>query len=319
MKSLRPKRQLIPILLLSLMNMYCKEIPPEAQDSPLPEIKVAHLDQGDEAAFAAIKTAFKAANPGYDLHYFDKIRILDRVKQERVAFVQTGGGTATLTSGGSSKFSVGDIIVLKPEEGLQTDSLASFLVFTVPQEVPENIPTFIRPDWDENITDVPGGCATETNAYRRILLTWKKNVGHYRFHSINAHRVRIMDSFSHYHPKEGGFDEFYLVQMAQPKAKLITSNKVEWIENPSAVTKEQIGDMLQITNLSVGDLVYLPRGLMHRGLDGVLAQVITVPGFVPGSEIGVDHHLKAINNKLRLEATEALPYNLEASDKVVIK
>ena len=77
----------------------------------------------------------------------------------------------------------------------------------------------IRPDWDPNITDIPGGCATETNAYRRILLTWKQEVGQYLYHALNAHRVRIMDSFSHYHPVEGGFDEFYLVQMALPDAQ----------------------------------------------------------------------------------------------------
>lgn len=319
MKLQTPNIHFIPILLLSLMSMYCKEVPSEMEESPMLELKIAHLAQGDKVAFDVIKTAFKKANPAYDLHYFDKINALDKLKQERVAFVQTGGGTATLTSGASSKFSIGDIIVLKPEEGLQTDSLASFLVFTVPQKVPDEIPTFIRPDWDENITDIPGGCATETNAYRRILLTWKKNVGRYRFHSLNAHRVRIMDSFSHYHPKIGGFDEFYLVQMAQPKAKLITSNKVEWIENPMTVTKEQTEELVRTTNLSVGDLVYLPRGLMHRGLDGVLAQVITVPGFIPGAEIGVDFHLKAINQNLKLEEDKQIPYNLEASDRVVIK
>lgn len=58
---------------------------------------------------------------------------------------------------------------------------------------------------------------------------------------------------------------------------------------------------------------------MHRGVEGVLAQVITVPGFIPGSEIGVDHHLRAINERLNLEGDEALPYNEEHSDKAVIR
>src|SRR5690606_3808890 len=140
----------------------------------------------------------------------------------------------------------------------------------------DNIPGFIRPDWDPNITDVPGGCATETNAYRRILLTWKKDVGHYLYHALNAHRVRITDSFSHYHPKVGGFDEFYLVQMVQPEARIITSEKTEVIVQPEKVTKKQTEDLLREDALSVGDLVYLPRGVVHRGVGGVLAQVITV-------------------------------------------
>jgi hypothetical protein len=69
----------------------------------------------------------------------------------------------------------------------------------------------------------------------------------------------------------------------------------------------------------VGDLVYLPRGVVHRGFGGVVAQVITVPGFIPGSEIGVDHHLRAINERLDLNVDEALPFNLEASDEEVIR
>jgi ribosomal protein L16 Arg81 hydroxylase len=77
--------------------------------------------------------------------------------------------------------------------------------------------------------------------------------------------------------------------------------------------------LLESTSLEVGDLVYLPRGVMHRGIGGVLAQVITVPGFIPGSEIGVDHHLKAINQNLNLSDKQALPYHSDAANGPVIK
>jgi hypothetical protein len=128
-----------------------------------------------------------------------------------------------------------------------------------------------------------------------------------------------MDSFSHYHPVDGGFDEFYLVQMALPDARIITSNQVAEITEPQSVKEKNVENLLRSTGLDVGDLVYLPRGTMHRGIGGVLAQVITVPGFIPGSEIGVDHHLKAINENLNLTANRALPYNKEAADGPVIK
>ena len=274
---------------------------------------------GDSEGLQRIQKAFSEANPGYQLEYFQEVQMLPKSSKNRITFIQTGGGTATLSSGSASKFSVGDIILLKPEESLQTDSLASFLVFTVPEATPEDVPTFIRPDWDENITDTPGGCATESGAYRRILLTWQNKVGPYRFHGLNAHRVRIMNSFTHYHPKEGGFDEFYLVQMAMPNARLLTSTQVPRIENPEELNKEDTKQLIQSTSLEVDDLVYLPRGMAHRGLDGVLAHVITVPGFVPGSEIGIDHHLRLINARLRLSGKEQLPYNEEASKGPVIK
>lgn len=298
-------------------SIYNPEKNEDAKEQP--HMLVAHLSKGDTSGLEAIRQAFMKRNPGYDIAYFSQTLNLPASDHFRIAFVQKGGGTASLTDEGASKISVGDIIYLDKGERVSTDSLIDYLVFTVPQPMPAEIPAFIRPDWDENITDTPGGCATETNAYRRILLTWKGEVGPYLYHALNAHRVRIMDSFTHYHPEEGGFDEFYLVQMAMPKAKLITSPHVDLITHPDIVTSDQADDLLETTDLNVGDFVYLPRGIIHRGLDGVLAQVITVPGFIPGSEIGVDHHLRKINQKLSLKDQAALLYNKEASEEAVIR
>jgi len=283
------------------------------------QIKSVNLNSMDNTAFEALRTSFSERNVGYDVQYFAKAKKLNPTENNRVLFVQEGSGTVTLDNDKSSKFTVGEIIMLENGRSLTTDSLISLLAFTTPEEFPADIPTFIRPDWDENITDTPGGCATETNAYRRILLTWLSKVGPYQYHALNAHRVRIMNSFTHYHPKDGGFDEFYLVQMALPDAKLITSSQVNLITQPDQVKKEQVKDILQVTPLKVGDLIYMPRGIIHRGLDGVLAQVITVPGFIPGSEVGVDHQLKSINDRLGLADNEALPFNESASIKAVVK
>lgn len=283
------------------------------------EMMIANLSQGDTEGFKAIQEAFASRNPGFAVDYIHESMKVPTSNDDRIAFVQTGGGTGVIHEKNQSKVSVGDIIILRAGEGMTTDSALSLLVFKVPEAPPAEIPNFIRPDWDPNITDTPGGCATETNAYRRILLTWLEKVGKYNYHHLNAHRVRIMDSFSHYHPETGGFDEFYLVQMVLPDARIITSPHVDLIEHPEAVTKKQAKSLLNSTPLSVGDLVYLPRGTMHRGIGGVLAQVITVPGFIPGSEIGVDHHLRKINENLSLPAKKALPYNVDASDKAIVK
>lgn len=279
---------------------------------------VANLSKGKSENFDQINRAFSINNPGYSLDFIHQDLYVKQSGDNRVIFIQEGSGSIMIDQD-ASKFSVGDIILLRADLSLTADSSFSALVVTVPDEIPADLPQFIRPDWDENITDVPGGCATETNAYRRILLTWKNTVGPYVFHSINAHRVRIMDSFSHYHPKVGGFDEFYLVQMAAPTARLITSNRVEEIEGPKTPKAEAINYLTESHSLKVGDLVYLPRGLMHRGLGNVLAQVITVPGFIPGAEIGVDHHLLRINKQLDLNGRNALLYNKEASTKVIVK
>ncbi|MGK0483173.1 MAG: hypothetical protein ACJAQ3_003155, partial [Planctomycetota bacterium] len=145
------------------------------------------------------------------------------------------------------------------------------------------------------------------DAYRRILLTWQGKVGPYLYHAINAHRVRILDSFTHYHPKEGGFDEFYLVQEAPPGAELIVSEHLDAIQGLAAVTRDDVQDLLRRIPLSAGDLIYLPRTVVHRGLGGAVVQVITVPGFVPGAEIGVDSDLTKLNRRLGLSGDQALP------------
>lgn len=58
---------------------------------------------------------------------------------------------------------------------------------------------------------------------------------------------------------------------------------------------------------------------MHRGLGGALVKVISVPGIVPRSEIGVDHHLWAINKQLGLTGARALPFHLVAARTQVVK
>ena len=293
---------------------------PVIQEMPDHAPLVANLESSDDGSFLKIRTAFRENNPGYDIAWHAATTELESDDTKRVVFIQKYASVATVQPTGEvSEIDVGDILILRPGQSITTDQPTDCLVFTVPEPFPAELPTFIRPDWDESITDVLGGCATETGAYRRILLTWLDSVGPYTYHALNAHRVRITDSFTHYHPLDGGFDEFYLVQMVQPEARIITSMSVDLIEDPSSVTVEQASGLLAETPLHVGDLVYLPRGMAHRGIDSVLAQVITTPGFRPGAEIGLDHNLRAINERLKLASSESLPFHEEASAAPVVK
>lgn len=287
-----------------------------------PGAMIAHLESPaaeQPRAFELLRQSFVKRNPGYDLRFIASSQSVDPVASARIAFVQRGTAMATLGESRRSTVDVGDIIMIEAGQSLVSDAPIDLLVFDVPEPFPAEIPAFIRPDWDENITDVPGGCATEEGAYRRILLTWLTKNGTYIYHALNAHRVRITDSFSHYHPIEGGFDEFYLVQMARPESKLIVSRQTGLIEHPEQVSRDDADDLLHEIPLRVGDLVYLPRGLMHRGVGGALVQVITIPGFKPGAEIGVDHHLRKINEHLGLTGEDALPYHEAASLSPVIR
>jgi len=311
------------ILLLTFTLTACTSKGDKSQTQwqilPPTQMRVAKLGEKPHSEFSVIRNIFAETNPGYELFYEHSVSSIEAQDYQQVLFVQEGQPTIILSSGERSQTSVGEIILLAPGVSMQADSALSVLRFRVPTGPEDNVPPFIRPDWDPKITDTPGGCATESNAYRRILLTWKAEVGPYVYHALNAHRVRITNSFSHYHPLKGGFDEFYLVQMVQPDARILTSSYVPEIEKGSEINPATFPHLIKTTPLAVGDLVYLPRGIMHRGMGGVLAQVITVPGFVPGAEIGVDHHLKAINESFGLSGQDSLPYNQSASQGPIIK
>ncbi len=279
---------------------------------------------GDPGRLAAIQRAFSRRNPGYALDHHRGLGRLAPAELTRAVFVQDCSPAARVTISGadvtaSSEVTMGDVLLVRPGHTLRSDGRIGALVFTVPSRPADHLPEIIRPDSDPRITDTPGGCATDAKAYRRICLTWLPESGPYVWHALNAHRVLITDSFSHYHPLEGGFDEFYLVQGLRPGAHLVTSSKVAAIESPETLDASRVRDLLKTHDLAVGDLVYLPRGVMHRGLGGVLAQVITVAGFRPGAEIGVDHHLRAINERLGLGKGEALPYHAAAGARAVVK
>lgn len=270
----------------------------------------AELQNPAQPGFAALQRAFATANAGYALSWLDAgTATLAPTVACSIVFVQSGEGMAMVANVATTATSAvrsGDIVVVRRGEVLSLMG-ASALVIDVPAPPPADVPTFVRPDFDPKITDTPGGCAEEADAYRRILLTWQGKNGPYLFHALNAHRVRIMDSFTHYHPKRGGFDELYLVQSAPAGAELIVSEQLDMIRGVAAVTKADVPGLIRRIPLAAGDLVYLPRGVVHRGIGGAVVQVITVPGFVPGAEIGVDAELAALNSTLGLNADEALP------------
>lgn len=276
----------------------------------------ARLDEEDGEDFEALRIAFAARNPGYDIGWCAGLTELRATQPTTVVFVQ--GGTSVVEVGDArEELRAGDVVLVRHGERMLAAAPLDVLLFSVPVELPAALPTFVRPDHDPRITDTPGGCAEEQDAYRRILLTWRPDVGPYVFRALNAHRVRIFDSFTHYHPPHGGFDEFYLVQGVRPGAKLITSSRTARIVEPDGVAESELETLLVEHELREGDLVYLPRGTIHRGVGGVLTQVITVPGFRPGAEIGVDHFLARLNRRFPERAP--LPLHAKGADAPMVK
>ncbi|MEZ5965252.1 MAG: hypothetical protein R3F56_15570 [Planctomycetota bacterium] len=269
-----------------------------------------HRLTGDPEGFRRLQAAFVQRHRGYRIWHVRRANRVDAT-ESLVVFFHGGEGEAC-TSGTSSSFCLGDVALLRPGDTLTTNAPFDAVLFAVPGAFPEALPAFLRPDHDPSVADVAGGCATEAGAYRRALLTWESSQGPYVFQGINTHRVRMVDSLSHYHPTEGGHDEFYLVQEAGPGAAVLYSDRVARILEPETVTREEVVSLIRRVPVQHGDLIYVPAGVMHRAVAGVLAHVIAVPGFAPGSEIGLDAHLQRINVALKLSSHEALPLHRPA-------
>jgi hypothetical protein len=283
----------------------------KGDDERAARAREAELHSSGQPGLAAMQRAFAAANGGYALRWLEPgLTSLAPTTACCIVFAQSGEGVATVADGAGTTMAdivrPGDVVVVRRGELLSLTGVGA-LAIDVPAPPPADVPTLVRPDFDPKITDTPGGCAEEGDAYRRILLTWQGKNGPYLFHALNAHRVRIMDSFTHYHPVRGGFDEFYLVQSAPAGAELIVCEQLDVIRGVAAVTKADVPGLIRRIPLAAGDLVYIPRGVVHRGVGGAVVQVITVPGFVPGAEIGVDAELSALNLALGLDAGDALP------------
>ena len=245
---------------------------------------------------------------------------LEPAPDTRVVFVHGASVTVRTSNGDETEAGMGDVLLVRPGVGLLCEAPVGLLAYTVPTALPDAVPWAIRPDWDPLITDTPGGCAEEQDAYRRICLTWEQGNGPYVYRELNAHRVRMHDSFSHYHPADNGFDEMYLVQEVRPGGHIVVSSERERIESPNDVTQEQASTLLTRLHPEVGDLVFIPRGVIHRGVGGVLAHVITVPGFRPGCEIGVDHHLRAIGERFGMQpSNDGLTGQASASRGPIVK
>ncbi len=269
-------------------------------DRPQPSDRhpfIARVDaDGEMKGLEELNRVFSSANRGYSVGFTSDISKLMSENTERLAFIQSDG---TMEANGASvSLQCGDIYQIHADESFRaTSQPIAAILFQLPKPLDTDIPTLISPDNDPNITDSPGGCAEEGDAYRRICLTWLESRGKYIHHDLNAHRVRIRDSFTHFHPVLGGFDEFYLVQSSTPNAVLITSTHTERILTPDEVSRPEADELLVRTQLMAGDLIYLPRGVVHRGLGGAVIHVVAVPGFKPRAEIGVDHQIDAINRR----------------------
>jgi len=158
------------------------------------------------------------------------------------------------------------------------------------------------------LLDTAGGCSFDFEPYRRLPLTWHVDApgGHGDgVNFVNAHVVNIPEELSstHFHPPivldRGGIPQTEMYLVLDPKTAGIDDKG----RKPAILLFPNLRDLTQYEkiDLAPGDLVLIPPGVGHRGLD-VFVNVLTIPGFKPHNEFYIDQHI--------LDSTAgASPYN----------
>ncbi len=158
------------------------------------------------------------------------------------------------------------------------------------------------------LLDTAGGCSFDFEPYRRLPLTWHVDTpgGHGDgVNFVNSHIVNIPEELSstHFHPPvvlgRGGVPQTEMYLVLDPEACGIDDKG----RKPAILLFPDLRDLTrwEKIDLAPGDLVLIPPGVGHRGLD-VFVNVLTIPGFKPHNEFYIDQHI--------LDATDgASPHN----------
>ncbi len=146
------------------------------------------------------------------------------------------------------------------------------------------------------LKDTAGGCSFDFEPVRRLPLTWyvdypgQKGDG---VNFVNAHVVNIPEELSstHFHPVRplnGGLPQTEMYLVLDPQDYGIVNKD----RDPEILLFPDLRDLRQYERhaLKRGDLVYIPPGVGHRGLD-VFVNVLTIPGFKPHNEIYIDQDI----------------------------
>jgi len=147
------------------------------------------------------------------------------------------------------------------------------------------------------LIDTAGGCSFDFEPYRRLPLTWylTEPGGHGDgVNFVNSHVVNIPRELSstHFHPPivldRGGIPQTEMYLVLDPA----TSGIDDKGRKPGILLFPDLRDLTRYEEIDLhpGDLVLIPPGVGHRGLD-VFVNVLTIPGFKPHNEYYIDWHI----------------------------
>lgn len=214
-------------------------------------------------------------------------------------------GHSVKQSSSFEEIKAGDQLVACGDERIQVRGRFAFLSIENKERRHSHVSTARRLSY---LLDTAGGCSFDFEPYRRLPLTWHVDspggLGD-GLNFVNAHVVNIPRELSstHFHPpvvrERGGIPQTEVYLVLDPKICGIDDKGRE----PAILLFPDLRDLTRYEkiDLTPGDLVLIPPGVGHRGLDAFV-NVLTIPGFKPHNEFYIDQHI--------LDATAGgSPYN----------
>lgn len=147
------------------------------------------------------------------------------------------------------------------------------------------------------LVDTAGGCSFDFDPFRRLPLTWYLDYPGQLgdgVNFVNSHVVHIPQELSstHFHPRQprvGGLPQTEMYLVLDPQARNLAAHG----RQASILLFPDLTDLSRYEQqpLAPGNLVYIPPGTGHRGLD-VFVNVLTIPGFKPHNEFYIDQDIR---------------------------
>jgi len=221
-------------------------------------------------------------------------------------FTEMGWSTKEVES--YEPIGMGDQVVVRPSERVNVRGEIRYLWIEDLNKVDPHVSTTRRVRY---LKDLAGGCNIAFDPFRRLPLTWcVKGIDSHNpdgLNRVNSHIVNMAEELSrtHFHPPAaaGGGRPQHELYMVLDQAGYGLSTYGRRCCAYFFPNLEDLSEYEEV-NLSPGNIVYIPPGTAHRGVN-VLADVLTLPGFKPGNEWYID---KKIRNTTGGEA----PYNEQA-------
>ncbi len=202
-------------------------------------------------------------------------------------------GYATKQSGSREPIMAGDQLIACGDKAVRVRGRFRCLAMEKTNRSVSHVSTARRLRY---LVDTAGGCSFDFDPYRRLPLTWYMDHPGQQgdgVNFVNSHVVNIPQELSstHFHPHRsqvGGLSQTEMYLVLDPAFHGLDDKG----RKPSIILFPELKNLgcYEQHALEPGDLVYIPPGVGHRGLDAFV-NVLTVPGFKPHNEVYIDQEI----------------------------